>query len=162
MAKTVLFFKSVLAFYSIWAVTTFTVVGYGSPRLRVRITKSGWSRQKSYPDEVCKTYGHLVADESWYLGLAPTLGTRCKALLAYKSKKKNNAWQYGSKPRIVCFQLFCAYFVFAFIKVHQASIAGFACLKRKCPFIPLTFGVAGPRNQLVSILLLLNIRLRLD
>ena len=78
----------VLAFYSIRAVTTLTMVDYGSPRLR--ITKKGWLRKNTkkgptkYRGDMS---GHLVpalwecmSADSWNSGLALSVGIRSEAL----------------------------------------------------------------------------------
>ena len=69
--------NSLLAFYSIRAITTLTEVDCGSPLLRIDDDKN--LSQTRYSS---KAFGHLVLDNSIYLGLPLRLGIRSTAQTA--------------------------------------------------------------------------------
>ena len=75
----------------------------------------------------------MIADTWAYLSVVE-LGQKLQRLRKYERSKfilKQIASNYGSEKRTVCFQLWGANLVFAFIKVGQAQIFGCVCLKRK-------------------------------
>ena len=111
------------------------MVDSGSPRLR--ITKSGWQRQKSqtyevYQRNICRfiTRWKLIlrpSSQSWNCVKSSNgLGN-----MTVQSLFNKNCLKHGSENRKIGIQLLSANLVFAFVGVCQAQIFGCACLKRK-------------------------------
>ena len=103
-------FGSILTLYGIRTITTLTLVDSGLPWLRITISGC-WRQNHSHVRYRANLQGNLVPDDSWYLGIALSLGIMSKVLTAsigfmdlWQSKvKKIIAWKYVSETRKVGF-----------------------------------------------------------